>query len=117
MILTQWKGQASGRPPAALELRGDSWWLGGKKGADRLAQAVPGQWTQFVIGLHLSTDPDVGWAEVWVNGQNVLPRDHRATLRTNDGKTDPVYLKQGIYRSKDWDTTHVAYFSSLSVGT
>ena len=117
LTLTQWKGARTGRPPVALELRKDAWRLGGKGGADSLGKASVDTWVHFDIGLHFSPDPDVGWAEVWMDGEQVLPRTHRATLNTKDGETDPAYLKQGIYRSKEWNSTHVAYFGPLTIGT
>jgi hypothetical protein len=117
LTLTQWKGARTGRPPVALELRKDSWRLGGKGGVDSLGEAAVDTWVRFAVGLHFSPDPDVGWAEVWIDDEQVLPRTHRATLNTKDGETDPAYLKQGIYRSKDWNSTHVAYFGPLTIGT
>jgi hypothetical protein len=117
LTLTQWKGARSGSPPVALELAGDSWRLGGSGGYSSLGTAETDTWVHFDVGLHFSPDPDVGWAEVWIDGANALRRTHRATLDSHKGETDPAYLKQGIYRSMRWKSTQVAYFGPLVIGT
>jgi hypothetical protein len=117
LVVTQWKGSRSGSPPVALEIAADKWRLGGAGGNATLAPAKTDVWTRVEVGLHFSPDPDVGWAEVWMDGKQVLPRTHRATLRAHHGKTDPAYLKQGIYRSTRWKSTQVAYFGPLTIGT
>lgn len=117
LTVTQWKGARSGSPPVALELAGDTWRLGGKGGYSSLGTATADTWVHFDVGLHFSPDPDVGWAEVWIDGDNVLPRTNRATLNTDGGEADPAYLKQGIYRSTKWNSAHVAYFGPLMIGT
>ena len=38
-----------------------------------------------------------------------------ATMDVVNGAADPIYLKQGIYRSKVWACTHVLYFSPTRV--
>ena len=36
-------------------------------------------------------------------------------MDTIGGKPDPIYLKQGIYRSSAWTTDHVLYFAPVTV--
>jgi hypothetical protein len=116
LLVTQWKGRDAGSPAVALELEEDEWVLGGTGGRTTLGEAVPGEWVNFQVGLHFSPDPDEGWAEVWMNGEEVLSRTDRATLNTEDGDADPAYLKQGIYRDGSWSETHVAHFGPLTIG-
>jgi hypothetical protein len=54
------------------------------------------RWYDFVVHVRWSSDPDDGFIEVWLNGENVVPRMTAATLIPGAG----VYLKQGYYRTE-----------------
>lgn len=122
ITITQWKGRDDGSPPVALEIKRDNWRLGGTR---TNAGLVPndgilrplklGQWTSFRIGLHLSLDPTIGWVQVFIDGSEALPRTHMATMDLINGQADPVYLKQGLYASREWTVGHVLYFGPMSV--
>lgn len=117
LTIVQWKGLHSGVPSLAIGFEGDRMVLGGKRAGRDLGAATTGAWEKLLVGVHFS--PDDGWVEVWRNGAEVLPRWHRATMnmRTVGGEeiVDPSYLKQGIYRSKEWDVTHVVYFGPTRI--
>jgi hypothetical protein len=51
------------------------------------------KWNNITVHLKFSADPAVGFAEIWVNGNNVLPFTHVRTLDTSGG----VYMEQAIY--------------------
>jgi hypothetical protein len=114
--LTQWKGYRGGSPPLALEIKRSQLRLGGTEGSDSLGRIDKGEWTRLTFGVHWSPDQD-GWVEVWRDGKRVVERTAGPTMDTVDGEPDPIYLKQGIYRSKAWDDTHVVYFGPLTIAT
>jgi len=114
--LTQWKGYRGGSPPLALEVKRDRLRLGGTEGSASLGRIADGQWTRLTFGVHWSADDD-GWVEVWRDGERVVERTAGPTMDEVDGEPDPVYLKQGIYRTKKWEVTHVVYFGPLTIAT
>jgi Polysaccharide lyase len=114
--LTQWKGYRGGSPPLALEVKRNQLRLGGTEGSDSLGRVDKGEWTRLTFGIRWSPDDD-GWVEVWRDGELVVERTAGPTMDVVDDEPDPVYLKQGIYRTKDWDVTHVVYFGPLTIAT
>jgi hypothetical protein len=120
LVLTQWKGRDGGSPPVSIEVAGDRLRLGGERSNEGdvpdngdLGPLPLGEWTTLTVGLGLS--PDDGWLEVERDGAVVVPKQPLATMDVIDGSVDPVYLKQGIYRSEGWDATQTAYFSPVRV--
>jgi hypothetical protein len=123
LTFTQWKGLNGGSPPVALEIKRDRLRLGGTRSNagllpddGDLGQVAKGSWTTLTVGLSLSTDSDTGWVEVWRDGHEVLARTHVATMDLIDGRPDPIYLKQGIYRATSWTSPHVLYMGPVRVG-
>lgn len=115
LVLTQWKEFYGGTPPQALEIDGRELELGGNHGTRKLGGATRGRWINLQFGFHWSPDRDRGWIEVWRDGRRVV-REQRATMdRMPSGEVDPIYLKQGIYRNKDWPVTHIVYFGPTTV--
>jgi hypothetical protein len=119
--VVQWKGRTGGSPPEAIEARRGTWELVACGTRYALAPITPGMPVTFDVGMFLSADRAQGWIEAWVNGVRVVSRRSCATLdRFWDAsalvsKTDPIYLKNGIYRSYAWDAldvTHVLYYSA-----
>ena len=86
-----------------------------------MGKVAVGQWTRIVIGMKLSNSASIGWVEAYVNGVNTVAHTSVATMDSlSDGSPDPIYLKQGIYRSSDWDTigaTHVFYYGNVLIGS
>jgi hypothetical protein len=119
---TQWKGYHGGTPPIALEIKRSNLRLGGDRGnrglipnAGNLGPIALGHWTKITVGMHLSTSSTDGWVEAYRDGTLVVPRTPMATMDTYEGAPDPIYLKQGIYRSAAWDVGQVLYFSAMQV--
>jgi hypothetical protein len=69
-------------------------------------------WYDFVFHVKWSSDPNVGFVEVWINGQKVLPLVKIATLYPGVG----VYLKQGYYRAAQ-TTTAIIYHDGMRRGS
>jgi hypothetical protein len=62
------------------------------------------KWNDITVHLKFSADPAVGFAEIWVNGNNVLPLTHVRMLDTSGG----VYMEQAIYHPGE-DGPHILY--------
>jgi Polysaccharide lyase len=122
LMFTQWKGLQGGSPPLALEVKRSGLRLGGTR---TNAFQVPndgdlgpisfGHWTRLTVGVHWSTDSSLGWVTVYRDGVEVLARTPVSTMDTVDGAADPVYLKQGLYRSAAWTQTQFLYLSPMQV--
>lgn len=129
LALTQWKGLHGGSPPLAVEIKRDGLRLGGARtnqglvpNDGDLGALDKGEWTYIMVGIRFSTDPELGWVEVHRDGALVLPRVTMSTMDIwsgtgDDAAADPIYLKQGIYRGGDWQTTAVLFFGPTIVGT
>jgi polysaccharide lyase-like protein len=77
-----------------------------------LARFAPGRWYDFVFHVKWSSNPKVGFVEVWVNRAKVLKKKTLATLYAGQG----VYLKQGFYRAAYGGTT-VVYHDGMRRGS
>jgi len=53
------------------------------------------QWIDFTAHIKWSENPQVGYAEVWRNGEVVVPLTHMQTL---DPDSSGVYMEQAMYR-------------------
>lgn len=119
---TQWKGYRGGSPPMALEVKRNNLRFGGDRANHglipndgKLGAITPGTWTRLTVGMHLSTSAEDGWVEVYRDGNQVVPHTEVATMDTYQGGADPIYLKQGIYRSALWQVKQAVYFSPMQV--
>jgi hypothetical protein len=124
-LTTQWKGAFGGSPPFSIEIVNNSYRFGGTR-TYRGPSVIPnvgnigalnkGQWTQFTVGFKWSTTT-TGWVEVWRDGAQVIARTAVDTMDLKvDGVTaDPVYFKQGIYRSTNWTGTQIIYYSPVTI--
>jgi hypothetical protein len=119
LTITQWKGLNGGSPPVALEVAGGRLELGGKHIHRPLGALPIGRWTRLVVGMHLSPDAKEGWVEVIRDGRTVVNRTSSATMdsyvKNGEKLVDPIYLKQGIYRSSAWRCKQAIYFGPPSI--
>ncbi len=119
--LTQWKGLYTGSPAVALGVTGRQLALDGKHIHVPIAPLTRGRWMALRVGIHFSAQKSAGWVTVSVNGHVVVPVTHGPTMNSymKNGQdiVDPIYLKQGIYRSDSWSQTQVAYFGPVKIGT
>ncbi len=74
---------------------------------------VRGVWQDFILRVKWSSDPNVGFVELWHNGQRVLPRYRHATMYAGDG----IYLKLGLYRSDTVQPVGVVYHDGFVQAT
>ena len=68
-----------------------------------LAPLQKGRWYDFVLHVKWSASASVGFVEMWINGNRVVPKIFTPTLYA--GMT--AYAKQGYYRSPHTGTTVV----------
>lgn len=116
-LFTQWHQMAlGGTPPLEIYVVGEQMRLraGGHEGPVLwTAPLVRGQWQDFVLHVKWSSDPNVGFVELYHDGKVALPKTHAATQLPNDVN----YLKLGLYRSKEITQTGVVYFDDVRMGT
>jgi hypothetical protein len=60
----------------------------------RLAKLVFDRWYDFIVHVHWSARPRIGYYEIWLNGRQVVRRTYGATMWDASG----AYWKQGFYR-------------------
>lgn len=84
----------------------------------RLGDFTPGGWYNFVFHVKWSSDPTIGFVQVWIDGNNVLPKTYGATLyRDWDASSDyGVYLRQGELRIASPGNSSVVYIAGTRVG-
>jgi len=113
--LTQWKGRDGAQPAIALEIKRDRMEMAGASGRNDLGPIKKGQWERIVVGVHI--DPtSAGWVEVYRDGVPALARTSRPTTTLVNGLPDPIYFKQGVYRSAAWTVTHVLEYGPVTIG-
>jgi hypothetical protein len=117
-LVTQWHEPYGGTPPQQINLEKDRWHIVGSNTLSprprwELAPIRRGQWEDFVVHHKWSTDPTVGFVEVYLNGKLVLPKTYTRTI-DNDV---PLFLSVGQYRSLRNEGTAVLYIDDVKVGT
>ena len=98
-LVAQWKEPWAGTPPQQVNLQNDRWSI---VGADSISPRPRfefgtlqrGAWQDFLVHHYWSSDPSVGFVEVYLNGQLVLPKTFTRTLENNNA----VFLSVGQYR-------------------
>ena len=115
LAFTQWKGRDGGQPAIALEIKRDRMEMAGASARNDLGPIKRGQWERIVVGVHF--DPtNAGWVEVHRDGVQALGRTNRPTTTYVNGEPDPIYLKQGLYRSSRWTVPHTLELGPVSIG-
>jgi hypothetical protein len=124
LTFTQWKGLRGGVPPISLEVKRSGLRVGGSRtnagklpSSGAIGPLTPGRWTRLTVGIRWSTTAATGWVQVYRDGALAMPKTHVATMDVVGGTADPVYTKQGLYRSSVWTSTHKLYFAPLTVSS
>lgn len=116
-VFTQWHHTGlNGSPPVELYVYGEEMRMrvGGERSQDVWSAPLQrGVWNDFVLHVKWSSDPNVGFVELYHNGQQVVPRTPMATMFAGDG----VYLKQGLYRNSTIASPGVVYHDGFVVAT
>jgi hypothetical protein len=80
------------------------------------APLVKGVWHEFIYHVKWSADPNVGFIELWYDGQLVMPKVYVETMDGAPGSGVENYVKQGLYKS-DEIPTGVVYHDGFVSGT
>jgi hypothetical protein len=111
-LFVQWHHSGNNcSPPLAFHVAGETVMLGTGKycnaGGSVLWKTplVRGAWHDFVFHAKWSSDPKVGFVELWYDGAHVLPKTPAATLFP--GMTN--YLNVGLYRKDTIQKVGVIY--------
>jgi hypothetical protein len=130
-ICTQFKGEFGGSPPLALSIDWTSdtengkgtWKLQGTKGHPTVSigDIKLGTWTRILFGIHWDNvsveNGGAGWIKIYRDGDLIVPKTPACTMDSHGSGADPIYFKNGIYRSDSWKVTHDAYIGAPKIGT
>jgi hypothetical protein len=117
-LVTQWKGPYEGTPPQQISLISDQWAIVGSGQVSPRPRLVfgtiqRGAWNDFIVHHRWSSDPTVGFVEVWFNGVLALPKTFLKTCDT----TTPLFLDVGMYRDSGPTTgTARMWIDAIKIG-
>jgi hypothetical protein len=117
-IIFQWHDTTDGGgPPLTLDVDpGGILWLANEDDANwnwsEIGPITRGAWVRYIVHAKASTNPAIGFAEVFADGAVVLPKEFRKTMR-DDGTSH--YIKMGTYRDNVNVNTSVVYFDNLKI--
>jgi hypothetical protein len=113
--VVQWKNDGTGSPPLHIGIWGDQLRLeAGPQHNWKTMWETPlvrGQWLNFTARIKFSSDPAVGWVELWYGGQLVLPRTPTQTLFPGLAN----YFKVGLYRDAAISGTGVVFHDGVRI--
>lgn len=126
-LITQFKQNFDGSPPLGLYVEQSQYIVEGGYGHPdgsqpyriSLATVTTGTWVDWVWHVKFSTDPAVGFIEVWRDGTLVLPHytPGFGTLYPGTGNQAGVYAKTGIYRDPTVASPATMYLDNWRIGT
>ena len=126
-LITQFKQNFDGSPPLGLYVEEGRYKVEGGYGHPSgprpfmipLGPASSGQWVDWVWHVKFSSDPGVGFVEVWQNGQPVVPRfaPRSGTLYPGTGDRAGSYVKTGPYREQTITAPATLYLDGWKIGT
>jgi hypothetical protein len=137
-VVNQWHDRSDHSPPMSMDVG----WIDGhwvlrinrqSSPGVSIGSVVPwktplanGTWHDIKLHIKWSTDPDVGFVELWHNGvQQTLHDDGitgcentlRCMVQTLTPGGDGVYFKQGIYRKTSVNGTAIVYLDGYVTAT
>ncbi|KFE69096.1 polysaccharide lyase [Hyalangium minutum] len=114
-LFTQWHHDGCcGSPPVEFYVYGDELRLRLTNGADVwTAPLVRGVWNEFVFHVKWSSNPAVGFIELWHNREKALAKRSLATMYAGTQN----YLKLGLYRNNTITQTGVVYHDGFIQAT
>jgi uncharacterized protein (TIGR03382 family) len=116
-LFAQWHQEGCcGSPPLEFYVVGEEMFMrvGGVNG--RVLWRGPlmrGHWNDFVLHAKWSSDPSVGFVELYKDGELVVPKTMAATQFSGDRN----YLKLGLYRNDTISPVGVVYHDDFEMGT
>lgn len=77
-----------------------------------LAPVTRNVWQRWVVHVLFHEDNTIGYAEVWLDGVKVLPKEFRRTMVVGDTGN---YHKVGIYRDPVNSATAISYYDNIII--
>ncbi len=114
ITFTQWRAMDESDAYTSFMVWGDRIELR-RDGTRWSTPLVRGEWQEFIYHVKWSPDPDVGFIELWHNGQLVMPKVYVETMAGSPGDAVPNYVKQGLYRADELPTG-VVYHDGFTAG-
>jgi uncharacterized protein (TIGR03382 family) len=116
-VFAQWhQDGCCGSPPLEFYVVGEEMRLrvGGSSGkVVWKAPLVRGRWHDFVMRVKWSSDPKVGFVEMYKDGKLTVPKTMAATAFGREKN----YLKLGLYRDSSITPVGVVYHDAFTIGT
>lgn len=114
-LFTQWHHDGtSGSPPVQFYVYGEEIRLTLSDTITPWTMPLTrGVWHEFIFHVKWSSDPKVGFVELWHNREKVLPKRNLATMYAGMN----IYLKLGLYRSDTVTQTGVVYHDGFIQAT
>jgi hypothetical protein len=113
-LFTQWHHSGSnGSPPVEFTIYGEQ--INLRVTASTVVWTAPlsrGKWHDFVFHVKWSSDPSVGFVELYYDGEIAVPKRNVATQFA--GQTN--YLKQGLYRNEIISEDGIVYHDGFTIG-
>jgi uncharacterized protein (TIGR03382 family) len=116
-VFAQWhQDGCCGSPPLEFYVVGEEMRLrvGGSSG--KVVWRAPlgrGSWHDFVVRVKWSSDPKVGFVELYKDGKLALPR----TMAATQFGQEKNYLKLGLYRDASISQVGIVYHDGFTIGT
>lgn len=115
VTFTQWRSTDESDAFSSFMVWGDEIELR-RDGTRWEAPLVKGVWHEFIYHVKWSPDPNVGFIELWYDGQLAMPKTYIETMAGEPGAGVENYVKQGLYKS-DEIPTGVVYHDGFVAGT
>ncbi|HYI03018.1 MAG TPA: polysaccharide lyase [Hyalangium sp.] len=114
-LFTQWHHDGCcGSPPVEFYVYGEEIRLRVNQGADVwTTPLVRGVWHELTFHVKWSSDPSVGFVELWHNRERAVPKRNLATMYAGTKN----YLKLGLYRNDTVTPVGVVYHDGFIQAT
>lgn len=103
ITFTQWRAKDESGAYTSFMVWGDQIELR-REGTKWSAPLTKGVWHKFVYHVKWSPDPNVGFIELYYDGQLVLPKTYVRTMAGTPGHAIGNYVKEGLYKSEEIPT-------------
>jgi MYXO-CTERM domain-containing protein len=114
-LFVQWHHSGCcGSPPVELYVNGETMSL--RLNASQVVWNEPlvrGKWHDFVMHVKWSSDPKIGYVELWYDGKLALPKTYAPNMYAGEVN----YLKMGLYRNATIQPTGVIFHDGMTVAT
>ncbi|HWM64861.1 MAG TPA: polysaccharide lyase [Solirubrobacterales bacterium] len=114
VTFTQWRAEDESDAYTSFMVWGDEIELR-RDGTRWSTPLTKGVWHEFIYHVKWSPDPDVGFIELWYDGEHVLAPLNVDTMAGSPGDAVQNYVKQGLYKA-DEIPTGVVYHDGFVAG-